>query len=180
MTNDEVLWCVHREVVPPEVCSAARRRLGLELRRCGLSVSDIADWSSGSWWPSLRGEQVFEDVRWFVDGIADLRGETMWAETQILVRLPDEDDTPLGGVHTDTLPPWADGWRYRAIYGVELTCTPENGGGTVLRPDNDVVIPAVLDVGDVLQMHPNLPHSGSPNLSGDIRIALFYRLLERT
>lgn len=35
-------------------------------------------------------------------------------------------------------------------------------------------------VGDVLEMEPSLLHSGSPNYGGDIRIALIYRLLERT
>lgn len=172
------MWTIHGAAVPEEVCERARRRLGLEIRRCGLSVQDIQEWSHGTWWPSLREDPAFEDVRWFVEGLANTRGTVCWAETQILVRLPDEDDTERGPGHLDELPPWADGWRYRAIFGVELTQGHIRGGGTVLLPENGPVLP-ILNPGDVLEMEPDLLHSGSPNLTGDIRMALFFRLLER-
>lgn len=104
-----------------------------------------------------------------------------WAEPQILIRLPDEDDVTLGPPHTDTLKnsPWVGEWRYRRIYGVECTDAQPSGGSTVLYPSEDAGITPLLQTGDVLEMSPDLLHSGSPNHSADIRIALFFRLLER-
>lgn len=178
-------YAVHRGAVPVRTCEAARRRLLLELRRCGLSTDDLAEWGRGSWWPSLRQEPIFDSVRYGLEKtVGHLRGG-VWAETQILLRLPDEDGTPLGLPHVDDLPPWADGLRYRTIYGVELTNTPSGGGGTVLYPEQDPLVRRdgtvwpVLATGDALEMSPDLLHSGSPNRSADIRIALFFRLLER-
>jgi len=179
-------YAVHRDAVPVALCTAARRRLLLELRRSGLNTADLAVWSYGTWWPDLRGEPEFDAVRDALEKIVDRSGTTRWCETQLLLRLPDEDGTPLGGPHTDTLPPWADGWRYRRIYGVELTDTAGDGGGTVLYPSGDPLarpdgsVRPVQCAGDALEMSPDLPHSGSPNMSADIRMALFFRLLDRS
>lgn len=175
---------IHRGLVPAELCLAVRRRLLLELRRCGVKPDEILEWASGSWWPSLRFEPEILDVCGEVErllGRTDLPYDLAWAEPQILIRLPDEDDVALGPPHTDTLDgsPWLGEWRYRRIFGVECTDTPALGGSTVLYPVGAHALPARLRTGDVLEMHPELLHSGSPNHSADIRIALFFRLLER-
>ncbi len=174
------MYDIWRGEVQAPLCMAARRRLLLELRRCGVRPDEIKEWSTNSWWPSLRDEPEFNAVR---DALCLISGEnetTKWAETQILIRLPDEDDTPLGPPHVDDLPPWADGMRYSSIFGVELTDTPRDGGGTVLYPPGKNASPVrpLLGVGDVLEMSPLLLHSGSPNLSPSIRMVLFFRLLE--
>lgn len=49
------------------------------------------------------------------------------------------------------------GLRYRAIYGVGLTDTRLHGGCALIH-------------------QPEQLHSGSPNLSGDMRIALFFQV----
>lgn len=172
------LYTHHRGVVPASALEAARRRLGLELRRVGVTPNEINEWAANSWWPSLRGEPVFNAVRQHVEStlVGDMTG-LVWAETQIVIRLPDEDDAPVGTPHVDTLPPWAEGLKYKAIYGVELTQT--TSGRTVLFPRGVLgpVEPRIRP-GDVLEMKPDLWHRGSPNLGGDIRMALFFRLLE--
>ena len=173
-------WKIHHGAVPAGLCEDARRRLWLEVRRCGLAVADMRTWARTTWWPSLRDEPVLDDVRSHVEALADTSGSWTWAETQILVRLPDEAHTTAGGPHVDELPPWAPtGARYRAIYGVELTDSPGvHGGGTHLELNGRCVFRPRLFTGDVLQMDADLPHSGSPNRSADVRMALFYRQID--
>lgn len=167
---------VLRNEVPRHLVDAVRRRLFLELRRCGVTAEDVAEWSRGSWWPSLRSDPTILAVQ---DDLSRRHvGEgDVWAEPQILIRLPDEDGTALGGSHVDTLPPWADELRYKWIFGVECTDTPRRGGQTLVYPDAGPPAYVTLRAGDALRMDPTLQHSGSPNLSPDPRIALFFRLL---
>lgn len=169
-----MLYGVHKRMVPDFVCSMALRRILLEVRRRGVSAEQIQEWASNSWFPHLRWEMEFEYVKTF------LPKSEKWADTQILVRLPDEEDTPLGSPHIDTLPPWAEGYKYRRIYGVELTNSPS--GNTIVYPliSHFGGIRMTLERGDVLDMDPRLKHSGSPNISDSIRVALFYRALERS
>lgn len=168
---------VHRGVVPRDVTTTARRRLLLELRRCGVTAQHVLEWGTSTWWPSLREEPAFLAVRDHLEPV--VAPGDVWAETQILVRLPDEDDVGMGPPHVDALPPWAPGrgLRYKRILGVELTDTPERGGGTVMHTPEGLV-PVRQREGDVLSFHPDALHSGSPNHSGDMRLALFFRLLE--
>lgn len=179
-------WTHHHGVIPQEYVIAARRRLLLELRRVGVTAEDVAEWSVSGWWPSLRDEPVFGSVRDALWWACRPRGFT-WAETQILIRLPDEEavvGAGWGEPHVDTLPPWATSGvnyghplKYGRIYGVELTDTPPHGGGTVLHEPGEEPRYVRCLAGDVLSMAPDLPHSGSANGSGDVRMALFYRSL---
>jgi hypothetical protein len=162
---------IHYGLVPRVVCENARRRIFLEIRRRGVTAEEIREWASNSWFPDLRWEPEFEVIREY------LPPAELWGETQILVRLPDEDGTLVGSPHVDDLPPWADGMKYAAIFGVALTSTRLDGGGTILVPGERLEYP--MEPGDTLEMSPDLPHMGSPNMSGDIRIALFYRALRR-
>lgn len=164
-------------MVPKNATTAARRRLLLELRRCGVTADDVAQWSRTGWWPSLRDEPEVLAVRKHLEPFT-APGD-VWTEAQILIRLPDEDDTVLGPPHVDEQPPWAEehGLRYKRILSIELTDTAQDGGGTVIHgPDR--LEPVHQNEGDVLSLRPDVPHSGSPNRSGDARMALFFRLLE--
>lgn len=179
-----IAYQIHRALIPFELCLAVRRRLLLELRRCGVKPEEILEWASGSWWPSLRFEPEILDVcRELERALVTVDDSMAWAEPQILIRLPDEDDVRLGEPHTDTLDgsPWLGEWRYRRIYGVECTDTPPHGGRTHIYPNglDGSSFQPTLATGDVMEMHPWVLHSGSPNHSADIRIALFFRLLER-
>lgn len=169
------MYKVHREIVPHRIAERARRRLLLELRRCGVTSSDIAEWSRSTWWPSLRDEPELQLVRSYLDIYLRLCPAGRWADTQILVRLPDEDDVELGPPHLDELPPWAGELRYTGIYSAELSDASQ--GGIVVYPDGKRPVRVPLRAGDVLEMSPELLHSGSPNYGGDIRMALIFRRL---
>lgn len=169
---------VHTGLIPDTVIEEALRRVWLELRLRGATAEQIAEWASNSWFPHLRGEPEFNDVRWHLRVFMEPGDQ--WAETQILVRLPDVEGTPLGEPHIDTLPPWADGQEYRAIYGVELSHTEPHGGHTILYPSpHSHGLHVRQNQGDVLEMTPGMLHSGSPNAGAEPRVALFFRLLKK-
>lgn len=173
-------WMVHRAAVPPLLCGEVRQLLWLEVRRAGLSVPVMGEWSTGTWWPHLRDHPLLHEVSEYVELLADTSGDWRWCETQIQLRLPDAFSTQIGGPHLDEVPPWADpDQHYRAVFGVELSPMQMAGGSTVLHLPGGERRPIPLGVGDVLAMGPALPHSGSPNHAHDPRMALFYRQLER-
>lgn len=165
---------VYRGYVPRVVCKTAARRLWLELRRHGVSAEQVAEWSASTWWPHLRWEPEVLALQGFLDGWRQWTDE--WADPQILVRLPDEDSEAeaVYTSHVDTLPDWAveKGLKYAGIFGVELTSSAPRGGGIVVDGMRQQ-----LRAGDVLRMNPDVPHSGSPNLSGNVRMAVYFRLL---
>lgn len=174
-------WTVHYAQISPHMTGAVRRRLLLELRRCGVSAEDIAVFSSSTWWPTLRQEPEILVIQDMLDRrFCGALEEYIWAEPQILIRLPDEDGTEMGEPHTDELPPWIDpseGWVYRSIFGVELT--DSRSGCTVIHTETEKVT-VYLNAGDVLEFSGDQLHSGSPNLGSSMRMALFFRLLTRT
>lgn len=173
---------IHRDLIPHYVVTVARRRLLLELRRCGVTPAEIREWSQHGWWPSIRNEPEFLTIRSYVETklVSARAGRYQWADTQILIRLPDEDDVEMGTPHIDEIPHWAvdPAMRYRTIFSVELSDVGSHGGGTVLYPQGDVGICPPMRQGDILEMGPQLLHSGSPNHRGEIRMALFFRVLE--
>lgn len=166
--------------LPRYLATDARRRLLLEIRRVGVSAEDIAHWSMVGWWPTLRDEVCFLRMRRTLEAKLGLP-DPQWAETQIVVRLPDEDEVAMGPPHVDTLPGWAvrKNLGYDRIYSVELTDTSPRGGSIVLHPPHVEPFEVRLRAGEVLSMPPDMPHSGSPNLSADIRMAAIFRLLKR-
>lgn len=165
--------------VPRSVAFEARRRLLLEIRRVGLAKSDIDEWSTGCWWPSIRTDPAIERVKYYLKQTFGLM-QAAFADTQILLRFPDEDDEVLGQPHQDVEPQWVTdlGMRFSAVYGVELN--DSNSGVTVVYPNgpDGHQQPVFLQAGDCLAFHPKTYHSGSPNLGHDIRMALFFRTLE--
>jgi hypothetical protein len=170
---------VHRQHVPYHLIHDVRKRLLLEIRRVGLAAHDIAQWSSSTWFPTLRDEPCVRRIQTEVGHLARTLSGDVWAEPQIVVRLPDEPDTPQGEPHVDTEPPWATSLRYYRIFGVELTNGERNGGNLVVYPEGGIDQEVVMGSGDVVQMTPDVLHAGSPNHSASIRMALYFRLMEK-
>jgi hypothetical protein len=176
-------WTVLRGVVAPERVSAALRLLHLEIRRCGLTAEQIVTGQSGTFFPHLRWEPAVWDV--LPDPAAELLGWQQgddWAEPQILLRFPDEQqDWPLEP-HVDELPPWGREQRYRGIVGVALTTAGAGDGAACVWPGSHrgepgEPVPVPLTAGDALVMHPLLGHSGTLNLGHTVRTAVYFRLL---
>ena len=177
-------YAVLRQAVEPAAVRAALRMLNLAIRRHGLSAEEIAASQSATFFPHLRWEPevwgVLPPAAGEVLGYAD--GDE-WAEPQLLLRFPDEDQPwPLES-HVDEAPPWAEGRRYKGIVGVALTSAgPEDGtpyvwaGSHRAKVDTEP-LPVPLEAGDAIVMHPDLEHSGSLNLGPTTRFAIYFRLL---
>lgn len=169
--------------VPAERIEKALRRLMMAIRWEGLSADQVAEWSNGTFFPHLRWEPevwgVLPDVAAELFGWQD--GDT-WADPQLLMRFPDEEQPWPLEPHVDRLPEWADGRCYRGVVGVALTpATPRDGAPYVWprshRGDESAPIGLTLAPGDALFMHPELGHSGGLNLGATLRTAIYFRLL---
>jgi hypothetical protein len=169
-------FTVLRRLVPAEARETALRRIHLELMRLGLSAEQIAAYHETKvWFPHLRWEP---EILQLLEGMpAELR-EGELCDPQILLHLPDEaTEWPLVP-HTDTTPPWAGERPYRLILGVALTPGRVANGGLVVWPfGREEPEPVELEPGDVVLMHPQLPHCGCLNREGAIRYAIYFRFL---
>ncbi|MBW8801458.1 MAG: phytanoyl-CoA dioxygenase family protein [Streptomyces sp.] len=183
-TLDTDGYTVLRQAVAPERLRAALRMLNLAIRRYGLTAEEIAECQAATFFPHLRWEPevwgVLPPAAGEVLGMAD--GDE-WAEPQLLLRFPDEDQPwPLQS-HIDEAPPWAEGRRYKGIVGVALTpAGPEDGtpfvwAGSHRGPVDTAPQPVPLEAGDAIVMDPALEHSGSLNLGPSTRFAIYFRLL---
>lgn len=164
---------LHHRLIPEELCEDVVREVWAALRTYGASAETIADFDRNGWWPHLRYGTAVLAVR---DVLSEQVGtDTIWADPQIVVRLPDALGTERGDLHVDSEPAWAlaEGLAYQQIYGVELTRWEKGKAGTFLhgRERN-------LDIGDVIAFDPDEEHSGSPNRTCDVRMALFFRSLK--
>jgi ectoine hydroxylase-related dioxygenase (phytanoyl-CoA dioxygenase family) len=177
-------FVVLRQAVPPDAVRAALRMLNLAIRRHGLTADEIAQWQAATFFPHLRWEPEVWAVLppAAVDVLRFAEGDE-WAEPQLLIRFPDEDqDWPLAS-HVDEAPPWAQGRRYKGIVGVALTCagpadgTPYVWPGSHRGPAATHPIAVPLAAGDAIVMHPALEHSGSHNRGAATRFAIYFRLL---
>jgi hypothetical protein len=99
-------------------------------------------------------------------------------DPQILLQPPDDCDDAELVPHVDQVPPWANGRRYLRIVGIALTHAHAANGGLVVWPFDAEPHPLDLAPGDVVVMHPNLPHSSGFNREGNIRYAVYFRYLE--
>jgi hypothetical protein len=176
-------YLVLRRAVPPTAVAAALRLLGLAIRRDGLSAEQIAAWQQGTFFPHLRWEPALWGV--LPETAAELLGWEQgddWAEPQILLRFPDEEQPWPLEPHVDSVPPWAGGRRYRGIVGVALTDAGPLDGVACVWPGSHAgrsrpVRPVPLRAGDALVMHPQLGHSGTLNLGPTTRTAVYFRLM---
>jgi hypothetical protein len=169
-------WAVVRGAVPRDAIEAAMRRLHLDVVERGLPKDVFDDYLQRMcWFPHLRWEpEILALAEHFP---AELRRGEM-CEPQILLQPPDAvDDWPIES-HVDEPPPWAPGREYDTIVGIALTPSHQANGGVRVWPfDGEDPVPVELDVGDLLVMHPKLPHSGGLNREGSIRYAIYFRFL---
>src|SRR4051812_42582523 len=176
-------YVVLPDAVSPTAVEAALRLLGLAIRRHGLSPQEILDCQQSTFFPHLRWEPAVWGV--LPEGAAELldwaEGDE-WAEPQILMRFPDDEQPWPLEPHLDESPPWAQGRPYRGIVGVALTKVGDVDGAVSVWPGSHAgrtaePLSVTLGAGDALVMHPALQHSGSLNLGGSIRSAIYFRLV---
>lgn len=168
-------WSLRKAVVSRRAVEQLRRRLWLEVVRCGLSIDDMQRFHAEKcWWPSLRWEPEVLALEQSLP--ADLRDGDL-CEPQLLLHFPDEaDDWPIGP-HLDVPPPWANGRPYVRIVAVPLTGWCDLNG-TVRFWRGDTPCPVGLRPGDVCVFDGSTPHSGGLNRSGDVRMGVYYRYLQ--
>jgi ectoine hydroxylase-related dioxygenase (phytanoyl-CoA dioxygenase family) len=176
-------YALVREAVSSDRIEAAIRRLNMAIRWEGLSADQVAEWSAGTFFPHLRWEpEVWAVLPIFAAEVFDQRDGDSWADPQLLMRFPDEDQPWPLEPHVDRVPEWADGRTYRGIVGVALTAAEPRDGAPYIWPASHRGISSepvglTLAPGDALFMHPQLGHSGGLNLGATIRTAIYFRLL---
>lgn len=174
-------YYVLRHAVDPRAVTDARRLLNLHIRREGLTAEQIRYCQATTFFPNLRNTSVIWNL---LPPLVCAEPGEEWAEPQILIRFPDEEkvaDYPVIP-HMDTEPPWANGRKYKAIVGVNLTDTGERDGALHVWPgshagERSKPIPVPMNAGDAVVFDPKLLHAGSPNLGPDVRMAVYFRLL---
>ena len=165
------------KVVPKEALEAALRHIHLDVVRRGLPAEILGSWLwSSNWFPHLRWDPPIVGLAWHLP--EELR-EGELCDPQIVLQPPDEGDEHPLTPHVDEEPDWAAGRRYRSIVGIALTPSHVANGGLLVWPfDRDGAEPVELAPGDVVVMHPRLPHTSGLNREGSIRYAVYFRFLE--
>lgn len=171
-------YAVLRKRVPREAVDAALRHIHLDLIRRGLDAETMGKWLwSAHWFPHLKWDPpIARLVSFLPENLRD--GEQ--CDPQIVIQPPDDcDEVPLSS-HVDQTPDWSNGRPYKHIVGVALSPSrPSNGGLWVWPFNGDDPTPVDLEPGDVLVMHPNLPHASGLNREGTLRYAVYFRFLEQ-
>jgi hypothetical protein len=170
-------YAVLPQVVPRDALERALRHLHLDVVRRGLPPEVLGSWLwSSHWFPHLRWDPPVVALAGYLP--EELRHGEM-CDPQIILQPPDDcEDEPVTS-HVDQEPEWADGRRYRTIVGVPLTPAHTANGGLVVWPfDTSEQEALELVPGDVVVMHPQLPHSSGLNREGAIRYAVYFRFLE--
>jgi hypothetical protein len=164
-------------LVPPDAIDTALRHIHLDVLERGLAAETLSRWLwSSHWFPHLKWDAPIVGLAEHLP--PELRTGEL-CDPQILLHLPDScADQPLVS-HVDSEPPWADGRSYLRIIGIALTPAHARNGGLVVWPfDGDEQTPLAVDAGDVVVLHPQLPHSSGLNREGAIRYAVYFRYLE--
>lgn len=175
-------YVVLHRLVAPGVVDSVLRLLNLEIVRRGLSASEIGECSQSTFFPHLRWEPEILSLRAKIEQVVSPRTGEQWADAQLLLRFPDEaPEWPLVS-HVDALPPWATDRSYRAIVGAALSSSKQADGCLAVWPRSHLgadsrPTPVELSAGDVVIMHPALRHSGTLNMGGTVRYAIYFRLL---
>jgi ectoine hydroxylase-related dioxygenase (phytanoyl-CoA dioxygenase family) len=173
-------FAVLRRLVPRDAIDVALRHLHADVLTRGLPQEWISDWQwvSKNWFPHLRWDrEIVQLSEYLPESLRD-----GWpCEPQILLAFPDTGDPWELTPHVDAPPEWAGGKGYRSICGVALTPSHARNGGLVVWPFNDGGRPyeATLEPGDVIVMHPQLPHTAGFNATAEIRYAIYFRYVER-
>jgi hypothetical protein len=170
-------YALLRGAVPPDAVDRALRHLHLDVVRNGLPAETLGEWLwAAHWFPHLKWDEPIAGLAGFLPD--ELRTGQL-CDPQILLQPPDDcEDVPLES-HVDTEPDWAAGRRYARIVGVALSAAGPETGNLVVWP-LDGGEPQALEVepGDVVVMHPQLPHTSGLNREGRIRYAVYFRYLE--
>jgi hypothetical protein len=170
-------WVVLRGAVPGDAVDGALRHVHLDLVRRGLTAETMGQWLwSAHWFPHLKWD---EPILRLCQCLPEELREGEPCDPQILLHPPDDCEDQTLESHVDREPDWAEGRRYRRIVGVALTPQRARNGGLHVWPF-DGGGPKALELapGDVLVMHPDLPHSSGLNREGAIRYAVYFRFLE--
>jgi hypothetical protein len=169
-------YAVLASAVPERAVQAALRHLHLDLVHRGLPAETLGSWLwSTDWFPHLKWDPPVVELASYLPG--DLRDGEM-CDPQIVLQPPDDGEHEIAP-HVDELPEWADGRGYIRIVGVALSSATADDGGLLIWPfDGHGPEPLELDPGDVVVMHPQLPHSSGVNRGGAIRYAVYFRFLE--
>ncbi len=179
-------YVVLRDAVPQTAVTAAVRRLNLAIRQHGLTPEQIDEGQRAGFFPHLRWEpQVWDVLPDVAAGLLGWQEGDEWAEPQLLLRFPDEEQDWVLEPHVDVVPPWAAGRSYRGIVGVSLTTAGPRDGVVALWPgshrgESAPTMAVPMAAGDVLVMHPDLGHSGTLNLGAQVRMAVYFRLVGHT
>ena len=100
-------------------------------------------------------------------------------DPQILLQPPDEAAEVTLEPHVDKEPDWAEGRKYARIVGVALSAAgPATGNLGVWPFDGRDPVALEVEPGDVVVMHPRLPHTSGLNREGAIRYAVYFRFLQ--
>lgn len=165
---------VFRGVLPLYLVDAVRRRLNADVLEHGLPADWLTAWlDEANHWPHLRDCPQIAALQ---AALPDWTYSGDPCEPQILASYPAAGAHELT-FHVDDPPPWADGRRYSVIVGVPLTRHDEHRGTFAYLYDGSVQIPT-LDPGDVFVFEPQVQHTGTPNRSADVRLAVYFRYLE--
>ncbi len=179
----EVGYAVVPGAVSTSSVETALRLLNLEIARSGITPAEVLDCQQSTFFPHLRWRtEIWDLLPPAAEALLRHAANDEWAESQLLLRFPDEaTEWPLEP-HVDEPPPWAAGRSYRGILGVALTRSrPEDGclrvwPGSHLGGQSDPVsVP--LEPGDAVVMHPLLGHTGGLNRGSSIRTAVYFRLI---
>jgi hypothetical protein len=121
-------------------------------------------------------------LRRLIEELVPARDGEQWGDAQLVLRFPDEaEDWPLTP-HVDHLPEWAGTRSYEMIFGVALSRARASDGcltvwGGSHRGEGGALKLVELAPGDVVVLHPNVGHSSTLNRGGQIRYAVYFRLL---
>jgi hypothetical protein len=167
---------VIRGGVPAMAVDAALRHIHRDIVRRGMTEEQISEWIwSAHWFPHLKWDEEILALLEHVPG--ELRDGEL-CDPQIVLHMPDGDEYPLEP-HVDRAPEWANERGYRRIVGIALSPGRCEHGGLLVWPfGKDGPEPVEVDPGDVVVMHPALPHTSGFNRTGTIRYAVYFRFLE--
>ena len=170
-------YVVLRGAIPQEAVDRALRHIHLDVVKNGLPAETLGSWLwAAHWFPHLKWDEP-------IAALAELLPEELrdgqMCDPQILLQPPDDCDDVALESHVDQEPDWAGGRSYLRIVGVALSSAGPQTGNLVVWPfGRDEPEPLEVEPGDVVVMHPRLPHTSGLNREGRIRYAVYFRFLE--
>ena len=175
-------FLVWRQLLSQSLIDRALRVLNLGIVRHGLTPDEILRCAQSTFFPHLRWEHDVLALRGPIDRLLLPRPDEEWADSQLLLRFPDEAQAWPLTPHVDDLPPWAGDRSYRAIVGIPLSSSTSTNGCLVVWPgshrrEDRPPVAVELEPGDVVVMDPALRHTGTLNTGGSVRYAVYFRLL---